>query len=337
MDYTALITRSWNIVWKNKALWVLGFLAGLAAAGGRVGNSYNSSYSDSGSGEISPEMLAAMGAMLVLISCIAVIVALVVWALSTAANGGLIGSVSLLDDDETVILTVGEAIQPGLKSFWRMIGISVLLKLPFIVLSGVMMALIFVMVGGTAVFASLSEGAESAFATFGIMILCVIAFMCLLVPIGVVVQFIQQFAMRGTVLRDLDIIESIKHGWDVLRQNVGEIILLSILFWFISFVFGIAIGIVMIPIALLAIAPAMGSLFSGDAMSVTSIIWMTCSGIGIGLLAAALTSVLTAWRSATFTLAYKEFTDYEKKPEDLFGSDFDSGFDSALEPKWHEE
>lgn len=330
MDYTALITRSWNIVWKNKVLWVLGFFAGLAAAGSQVGNS---SYNSSNSGEISPEILAAIGAMAILLSCIAIIMALVVWVLSTAARGGLIGSVSLLDDDETATLTVGEAMQPGLKSFWRMIGINVVLSLPFILLFGTMMVFVFVMVGGMAAFVSLSEGADAAFATFGIAMLCFVLFMCLLIPVGMVVQFIQAFAVRGTVLRELTITDSIKHGWDVLRHNVGEIILLSILFWFISLAFGIGIGIITVPIALLTMAPAMGSLFSGDAMSVTSIAWMTCSGIGIGLIVAALTSVLTAWRSATFTLAYKQFTDYEKKPEDMFDTDFDSG----LEPKWHEE
>lgn len=333
MDYTALITRSWNIVWKNKVLWLLGFLAGLAAGGGQVGNSYNS---NSGS-EMSSETLAAMGAMLVVLSCIAVIVVVVVWVLSTAARGGLIGSVSLLDDDETATLTVGEAMQPGLKAFWRMIGINILLSLPFILLFGVMMALVFVMVGGTAVFASLSEGADAAIASLGIMLVCIVLFICLLVPVGLVVQLIQAFAVRGAVLRDLGIIESIQHGWQVLRQNVAEIVLLGLLFAVIGLVYGIGVGIITIPVALVMMAPALGMVLSGGELGGLSVVWLVCGGIGVGLLAAALLSILTAWRSATFTLAYKQFTDYEKKPENLFDTNFDTDFDSGLEPKWHEE
>ena len=46
MDYGEIITRAWNITWKNKFLWVLGFLAALTSIGSNsnsIQNSYNES------------------------------------------------------------------------------------------------------------------------------------------------------------------------------------------------------------------------------------------------------------------------------------------------------
>ena len=318
MDYTELITRSWNIVWKNKALWVLGFLAGLAANGARTSSNYQTN-----STEMSPEMLATIGAMAILFSCIAIIIAVVVWVLGTVARGGLIGSVWALDDDETATLTVGEAIQPGMKAFWRMIGVNILLYLPVWLFSMAMVVMVFVMVGGTAVFASVASNPEDMFNIMGpgiaIMVFVFCLLLCLMIPLGIFLQLIQAFAVRGTVVRHLGVVDSIKHGWEVLRGNAGEIVLLGILFTGISIAASFAIGIVMLPLAFLAMAPLMGSMFAGEEMSMLTGFWMLCSGLGMTIIGAVLLSVFTAWRSAAFTLAYKQFTgkhieaDYEPK------------------------
>jgi len=84
VDYTELITRSWNIVWKNRALWVLGFLAGLAANGIRTSNNYSSN-----SSEMSPEMMATLGAMVLLFSCVAIIIAVVMWVFGVVVLSSL--------------------------------------------------------------------------------------------------------------------------------------------------------------------------------------------------------------------------------------------------------
>ncbi len=338
MDYNKLLSRSWNIVWRNKALWLLGFMASLAAGGGRAGNSYSS-----GNGEMSPEMLTTIGVTAVLLSFLVFIISIAIWGVSTVARGGLIGSVALLDDDDSLTLTVGESIQPGLSAFWRIIGIGVLLSLPFILLFGVMTVIMFVMVGGTAVLSAVSENSgdfDALFSTLGTMISCFVFFLCLLFPIGITVQLVQAFAVRGTVLRDFGIVESIQHGWDIVRQNIGEILLLGLLFFGIGIIYGIGIGILMIPVAFIMIAPMVGSMMNGEAMSMITIFWSICSGIVTVLLGAALSSILTAWRSAAFTLAYKKFTSktvdagYEKPPS---GADFDTSFETEFEPKWREE
>jgi len=307
VDYTELITRSWNIVWKNRALWVLGFLAGLAANGIRTSNNYSSN-----SSEMSPEMMATLGAMVLLFSCVAIIIAVVMWVLGVVARGGLIGSVWALDDDETATLTVGEALQPGMKAFWRMVGVNILLYLPVWLFSMAMVVVIVVMAGGTAVFASIASNPDDVFNIIGPgfammgFLFCIL--LCLMIPLGIVLQLIQEFAVRGTVVRNLGVVDSIKHGWEVLRGNVGEILLLGLLFVGVGIAASMAVGVVMLPLAFLAMAPLMGSMYSGGEMSMLTGFWMLCSGLGMTIIGAILLSVFTAWRSAAFTLAYKQFT-----------------------------
>ena len=51
MDISNILSRSINIVWRNKALWVLGFLVALGSGGGGSGSHFNlPSGSGSGSG-----------------------------------------------------------------------------------------------------------------------------------------------------------------------------------------------------------------------------------------------------------------------------------------------
>ena len=40
MDISSILSRSFNIVWRNKALWVLGFLVALGSGGGGSAVSY---------------------------------------------------------------------------------------------------------------------------------------------------------------------------------------------------------------------------------------------------------------------------------------------------------
>jgi len=50
MNYSEILSRAWQIIWKHKVLWIFGILAGCAngggGGGGGGGNSYRSSDSE---------------------------------------------------------------------------------------------------------------------------------------------------------------------------------------------------------------------------------------------------------------------------------------------------
>ncbi len=55
--------------------------------------------------------------------------------------------------------------------------------------------------------------------TAGFVFLCLL---CLLIPLTLVLNLIYAFAYRGIVLRDMAVMDSIRHGWRVVRENVLE-------------------------------------------------------------------------------------------------------------------
>ena len=100
--------------------------------------------------------------------------------------------------------------------------------------------------------------------------------------------------------------DSIRHGWRVVREHLGEIVLLGLLFVVVNVVIALIAGTIM---GLVGLSSGLFSLLmSGGEPTTTQIVTA-----GIGMLAtfvifAIISAIFTAWRSATFTLAYQQWT-----------------------------
>ena len=142
--------------------------------------------------------------------------------------------------------------------------------------------------------------------SLGIGLLCLL---CLLAPLSIILSLIYPFAYRGMMLRDLGVMDAIRHGWQVLRQHVGQILMLGLIFLVINFVIGL-VGAAILGVLGLSTG-ILTDLFSGA--TITTNQWISA---GLGLLAmviifSIISAVITAWRSATFTLAYEQWTGKE--------------------------
>lgn len=309
MDYGAIVSRGWQITWNNKFLWVLGFLAALGSAGGG-GNGGNTITRSFESGELTPEQLASIGAFAIGLACFALILGLALWLLGLVSSGGLIGAVNRIDGGEKV--TLGEAFGMGTRKLGSLVGMSLLLWLPVILLVviivGLAVGLLVTTVGGAVAASELGELASpegGILAALGIFGICLALLACFIVPLAIVLNFIYPFAFRGIMLQDLGAVDSIRHGWQVLRQNFVEILLLGIIFAAI----GLVIALVLIaPISLALAVPLIAIVGQGGSPGVAEIALLIAVGLCIAVFAALVNSVVTAWRSATFTLAYQEFT-----------------------------
>ena len=312
MDYSDLLTRSWKMVWKNKFLLLLGFFAALGTGGGRTTSSWRTDITEINSANGFPEAVERFftqyGTLLIVLTCIGLFLGLLLWLLRLTAQSGLIHSVARLDAGESMSFT--QAFSVGRSKLGRMAGVNLLMYGPFTLLG-------LTLVGGTMAavgLAALDEAGRGvstmseAFAgSLAILLTCVGCLFCIAMPLIFLVSLIYPFAQRGVVIQDLGVMASIRHGWQILKGNVGDILLLVVLFFVISILFGILSLVLLLPLGFLALGPAVIGLLSGGNLGVSEIALLTGGGICVGLVGTAINSIMISFRSTAITLAYQEF------------------------------
>jgi hypothetical protein len=315
MDFGNLLRRSWDIVWNNKFLFILGFLAALGS-GGTNGGGGNANYSFDGS-EVPAEVIEQMqqfwvqyGALFIGLICLGIIVGIILWLIRLVAQAGMISAVSRIEAGEK--LTFGEAFSAGVNKLGRMVGVNVVMYGPF-TLFGLLAAVAGLATAGAAIGSEVSGASpadlEALFGGVAFLWVCIGCVACLIIPLVLFVSVIYPFAQRGAVLQDLSVIDSVKHGWQVVRANTSDVILLVVLFIVLGIVFGIATAIVLIPLALVSLAPGIASvIIEGGSFDASNILLLAGGGICVGLVGAGVNSIIVAYRSTAVTLAYQEFT-----------------------------
>jgi hypothetical protein len=319
MDYGQLFRRGWEIVWQNKFLFILGFLAALGSSSGGSGGNFNFSVPSSGSSSSSPlppdfvteltTFWGTYGSVILGLLCFFFILGIVFWLLRLAAQGGLIESVDRIEAGEK--MSFGSAFSAGVGRIGGLIGLNLLLNAPFFIFG-------LIIAGGAfaTVTSAIQDGGAMSDATGGLLSIFAICgglLACVLLPLGVIVAIVQPFAQRGLMLKQLGVVDSIRHGWQVVRNNVGDVILLGVAFLVIGFLFGLVTLVVAIPFAFLAVGPFLLDAIRGNDFSfgTTEIVTLAFGGVCLGLVGAAVNSILTAYRSATVTLAYQQFVQKE--------------------------
>ncbi|MCB9434157.1 MAG: hypothetical protein H6668_19465 [Ardenticatenaceae bacterium] len=309
MDYGKLLKRSWDIVWGNKFMLLLGFLAALGSSGGGSGSNSNFRMDGSqfpGGGQMEAFWL-QYAALIVAAVCFFFLLGIVLWVVGVTARGGLISAAARLDAGEK--MTFRQAFADGWAKIGRLVGLSLLLFLPFAILIFVV-ALVIAGAVGFSIFtmADMAEQDPTAvIGSLGAVIFAVCGLLCLALPIGLILQGISAFAQRGIMLQEMGIMDSIRHGWQIFKSNLGEIIVLAVIFVVISLVVGFAVGIVMIPLAFLSFGPLIFQAVRGGSLGAVEIAAGIVGGLVLAVVAAAINSVVTAYQSTVFTLAYQEF------------------------------
>lgn len=315
MDYGNILRRSWDIIWNNKFMMVLGFLAALGSGANFSGGGGNSGSSFDGSGfnnipEISENIgavLATAGIVIFGLICLFFVVGILLWLLRLTAQAGLIDGAARLDAGEKV--TFGEAFSAGWKKIGRMVGIDLLLFGIFFIIAFIG---IFILIG--AVGASFAGAAGSGddvsalLASVGVGLIALICcLLCVFMIYAIVVSIVHPFAQRAAVLEDKGVINSIRRGWNVIRDNLGQVIVLFIIFFLIGLLVGAVTFAVFIPVAAISFAPIGLRLFGGEAIQVLDVVLATGGFFCLILLGAVINSVYASFRSTAFTLAYEEF------------------------------
>jgi len=228
-------------------LWIFGILAGCSGAGGNAGN-IRTSWQQEAPPEVEqffnrfsgvPDwQIALFVGILILIILVFVLVAIF---LGTIGRIGLIQGAAQVDRGATR-LTFGELFSQSTPYFWRVFGLSLVVGIATFLV--VILLVLFVVLGSVV--------------TLGIGAVCLVPLLCLAVPVGWLVSIIVEQANIAIVLENRGIIEGLQRGWEVVRNNLGPVIVMGLIL-----VVGVAlIGgfIVALPIALVAAPAILGTL-----------------------------------------------------------------------------
>jgi hypothetical protein len=306
MNIGEILSKSWQIVWKHKILWVFGVLAGCVEGGGGGGN--NSGWRGGGSSDsfVNPESLgiplngwmqdlstffsniqtnpegyAGFFLIVFLLTCILWLIAI---ALGTIGRIGLIHG-ALQADDGVESLSFAEVWQACTAYFWRVVGLWLVLWVPVFLVVGVMAA-------GFAI-----GGLMRA----GLLVLCLLPLLCLILPVLFVANLVFEQSTIALVRNDLGITDALARAWGLVRANIGSYLLMAVILFVIQLVAGFVIALPMFAIAL----PAVFGIAVGGAESLrtTLFIFGLCFVVYIPVLII-LGGILRAYVWTSWTLTF---------------------------------
>jgi hypothetical protein len=301
LDFGAILSRAWKITWENKVLWIFGILAALGngaeGGGGGAGAGNGGGGRNFGTGGLElpptarrfienpdPRIVSAIIGVI----CLLLLIALVLFVLSIIGRGGLIGGVRLADDNGRV--TFGEAWRVGLHNFWRLFLIGLVIG---VVVIGLVVVLLL-----PGIFFSITI----------IGLLCGLPLIFAFVVAAIVLAIVAYFAQIAAVIEDLSVTAALGRAWEVIRANLGDIIILGIVLIVAQAVVGVVIAlplvVTLIPIAFAAIAFVNQSQGAGvGGLIVAGLCFVAYLPVLI-----VLGGVLETWITSAWTLAYRQFT-----------------------------
>jgi len=304
MDFGAILSRAWQIIWKHKIIWLFGILAGCSSANTgssniqytfqndlppRVQNIFN----NMPSGEI-----ALLIGLAILFVVVAVILAVF---LGTIGRVGVIrGAVQA--DQEIRKPEFSELFNGSMPYFWRVFGLNLLVGLAVVLAFGAFFVI----------------GVLGSIVTLGLGLLCFIPLLCLLVPISWVIGIVLEQANIAIVVEDLGIMPGLQRAWEVVKNNAGNYIVMAlILVLGVGLIGGLIIGL---PVALVVVPAVLGGLFGTD-QSIGGGILLTVLCMAAYLpIAIFLNGILQAYIKTAWTLTYLRLTDHPAVSQPVMAS-----------------
>ncbi len=296
IDLGKILTRSWQIIWNHKVLWIFGILAGFASGrgGGNGGDNSNSRNNPSfdgnfqgmeGFGVRAQEFFQQYMLIIIGVCIFLVLLSLIFFALGMMGRIGILKGVYKVEGG-ILPLQFGELWSESMPYFWRFAGLNFLVGLAFFIL-----IVPFIVI---------------AIATAGIGLACLLPFICLLVPVGWAVNVIMEQAQAAIVAEDLTMFDGFKRGWAIAKTDIGGMIVLSIVLAIISGIIGLVIAIPVI-LAVLPFAISMFAYEGGTALPPTAWVSLACCAIYFPILLG-LNGILTAYIKTGWALSYLQLT-----------------------------
>ncbi len=298
-NFGEVLSRAWQIIWKHKILWIFGIFAGCSRGGGGGGGGGGTG----GGGTPGPggqpgqpfsgleqsmqriaEWIQQNPWIFVVIALVVLVFIVISIFLGTIGRIGLIRGTYQADGGAESLI-FGELFSESMPYFWRVCGLSVRAGL-------VMLVVVLILLIPLIAFGALTAGSG---------MLCILPVICLLVPLAWAVAVILEQATIAMVLENVGIMEGLSRGWQVVRNNLGTMVLMALILFIGS---GIVGFIIAIPI-LVAVVPVV---FAAANRSTTSLwIGLLCCACYLPILLV-LNGIITAYMQSAWALTYMRLT-----------------------------
>jgi hypothetical protein len=299
IDVGAILSRTFQVTFKNPVLWLLGFLVAVLSSTSNTNYRFNAA-------DFMPDSV--LGSSILALMIVLLVIALFI--LRAALEGGLIAAAAQGAQDAHP--TFREAWQTGRARVWRVLALNLIFAAFVILLVLGLIALALLTVGGAilgGVFAGSAQNLPEAsriaagigWALFGLGVIALVA-----VPVAFILTTVTQLAQRAAVLDDQPVGTAWSTGWRLLRANVANVLLVVLA----QIVVNILAGIISAAIIGAIAAPAVLALILGAGQSHTlGYILMVAVLVLIALVISGLIVALpTAWNSTLWTLFYRAVT-----------------------------
>jgi len=246
MDYGALVKRALDIMWKFKYLWIFGFFLEFGSGGGGFGNLPEKVKEPIG------DFFGGIPLMSIIIPLILIglVVFLLFLILYIVSQGGLIHCVSRIESGENPTLRDGW--NAGVKNFWRILGIAIIMLIFFFAAAVVTLGPFVVLL--------------IVYKILGLL------FAIILIPLFMVffavIMLISLYAYRVCIIEGQGVFDSISGGWETLKNNLGKSLIVALIGIGSTIIYIIGFLIVGLFLALPFIALGIINLFLGIALGV---------------------------------------------------------------------
>ena len=299
VDVGAILSRAFQVTFKNPVLWLLGFLVAV------LSNNFNTTYRFNAA-DFTPDSV--LGSSILALVILLLVIALFI--LRAAFEGSLIAAADRGAQDAHP--TFREGWQIGRARVWRVLALNLIFAAFVILLVFGLVALALLTVGGAILGGVFAGGAQNVpeasriltgvgWGVFGLAVIALVA-----IPVAFILTTVTQFAQRAVVLDDQPVGAAWSTGWQLLRANLANVMLVVLAQIAVNIVAGIISAAIIGAIA----APAALGLILGAGQSHTlAYILMVAVLVLIALVISGLIVALpTAWNSTLWTLFYRAVT-----------------------------
>jgi hypothetical protein len=322
MDHLKILKRALSISWSYRVLWLFGFLLALTLPRARPSSNVNYEFNRSDFNGwqgfphvfpgISPQVVYTLLGIGVALLCMFILLAIAGTVVRYISETALIRMVDQYEASSEQVNVGG-----GFRLGWSQRAFRLFLIDLLVGIVGVVVFLLLLAIAATPLLVWLTNSPPlhtlGSVVAIGLIFLVILAFILVAIVVSVVIHFMR----RAAVLEDRGVFESIRRGLTLVRQRLGDIVIMALI------LFALRLGwiVLSIPIIILLVlagvilggVPALLAWLATNLFAQGALPWIAAALIGLPIFLVVLIipgnfigGLFETYTSSAWTLTYRE-------------------------------